>query len=59
MSLYDELNSSILVKPERYDELIRKETVLTAIESIHKRTSGYSFHEVVGFLLKNEVKADE
>ena len=43
---------------ERYDELVRKETVLTAIESIHKRTSGYSFHEVVGFLLKNEVKAD-
>ena len=49
----------VTVDQERYDELVRKETVLTAIESIHKRTSGYSFHEVVGFLLKKEVKTDE
>ena len=48
----------VMVEMDRYDELLRKETVLTAIEGIHKRTSGYSFHEVVGFLLKNEVKAD-
>ena len=50
---------TVEVKQERYDELLRKETVLTAIESIHRRTSGYSFHEVVGFLIKTEVKADE
>ena len=43
----------------RYDELVRKEMLLENIERLHRSTSGYSFHEVVGYLLKTEVKADE
>ena len=46
---------------ERYDELVRKEMLLENIERLRRSTSGYSFHEVVGYLLKTEaeVKVDE
>ena len=59
MSMYDELNCSLMVKQERYDELLHKETILDAIIRLHGKTTGYSFHDVVGYLIKTEVMPDE
>ena len=36
---------------ERYDELLRKEALLEIIEKFHGKTTGYSFHDVIGYLL--------
>lgn len=56
--------NDVIVKQDRYDELIRKEAMLDNIVRLHKKTSGYSFHDVVGYLLdaavrKETVEADE
>lgn len=54
------------VNQARYDELLRKEAMLDNIVRLHSKTTGYSFHEVVGYLFNSEVefhptavKADE
>jgi hypothetical protein len=55
---------TVEVNQTRYDELLHKEAMLDNIERLHKKTSGYSFHDVVGYLLdaavqKETVEADE
>jgi hypothetical protein len=55
----------VVVTQSRYDELLRKEAMFDAIERLHKKTTSYSFHDVVGFLINSDaefqpkVKADE
>ena len=39
------------MRQERYDELLRKEAMLDTIVKLHKKTTGYGFHDVVGYLL--------
>ena len=39
------------ISRERYDELLRNEALLEVIKRCHSKTTGYSFHEVVSFLL--------
>ena len=51
--------TDVIVKQERYDELIRKEALLDTIKKLHGRSSSISFHDVVGHLLKTEGKTDE
>lgn len=58
--------SDVKVNQSRYDELLRKEAMLENIVRLHGKTTGYSFHEVVGYLFNSEVeftpqtvKADE
>ena len=41
----------IEVNQKRYDELLQKEAMLETILKLHKRTTGYSFHDVVGYLI--------
>lgn len=43
--------STVKVSQERYDELMRKEALIEAIKKLHAKTTSYSFHDVVGFLL--------
>ena len=54
---------TIAVDAKRYEELLRKETTLEIVKVFHEKTSGYSFHDVVGHLLKTSaditVSADE
>ena len=51
---------TIPIEHTRYDELLRKEAMLENIVRLHGKTTGYSFHEVVGYLLKaaTEEQAD-
>ena len=51
----------VSVHQDRYDELLRKEAMLDNILRLHKKTTGFSFHDVVGYLIDvvNEVKADD
>lgn len=50
MNIYE--NNVVAVNQSRYDELLRKEAMLENIVRLHGKTTGYSFHEVVGYLLK-------
>lgn len=43
---------TVEVNQTRYDELLHKEALLTAVITLHSKTTSYSFHDVVGFLLK-------
>ena len=59
-------SNDVIVKQTRYDELLREEAMLENIVRLHGKTTGYSFHEVVGYLFNSEVeftpktvKADE
>ena len=47
---------TVEVNQTRYDELVRKEAMLDNIVRLHKKTTGYSFHEVVGYLFNSEVE---
>ena len=52
--------SDVKVNQSRYDELLRKEAMLENIVRLHGKTTGYVFHDVVGYLLNSEtVDADE
>ena len=42
---------TVEVDQDRYDELLHKEAMLDTIAKIHGRTSGFSFHDVVGHLI--------
>ena len=44
------------VSQKRYDELLRKEAMLDNIVRLHSKTTGYSFHEVVGYLFSSDVE---
>lgn len=50
--------TTVEVNQDRYDELLRKEALLEAIIRVHGRTTTYSFHDVVGYLLKDTVNED-
>lgn len=47
---------TVEVNQDRYDELVRKEAMLDNIVRLHGKTTGYSFHEVVGYLFNSEVE---
>jgi hypothetical protein len=50
----------VVVDRERYDELLRKETLLDSIVKLHERMSDYVFRDAVGYLLDHpKVAADE
>ncbi len=46
----------VRVEQERYDELLRKEALLDVVVRIHKQTTGFSFHDVVGHLFREQVR---
>ena len=45
---------TVEVNQSRYDELLHKEAMLDTIVKIHGRTSGFSFHDVVGHLFAEQ-----
>ena len=47
---------TVEVNQERYDELLHKEAILDAVVRIHKQTTGFSFHDVVGHLFREQVR---
>lgn len=42
---------TVEISQERYEELLRAEAFCAVIKKFHARTTGYSFHDVVGFLI--------
>lgn len=51
---------TVEIDQNRYDELLRKEAMLEAVERLYAKTTGYSFHEVVGYLFSEiRVSANE
>lgn len=50
---------TVVVEQDRYDELLHKEATLEAIVKFHERTSGFSFHDVVGYLLQEKPQGCE
>ena len=51
---------TVEVDQQRYEELLHHEAMLEIIKKCHRKTSGYSFHDVVGFLFSElEVKQCE
>ena len=59
MNVFDD--ATVIVKQDRYDELLHKEAMLETIEKLHGRMSDYVFRDAVGYLFKalTEEKADE
>ena len=57
MNVFDDI--AVIVKQDRYDELLHKEATLANIERLYDRMSEYVFRDAVGHLLKTEVKTDE
>lgn len=52
--------NTIEMSQERYEELLRKEAMLGIVEKFHAKSSGYSFHDVVGYLFSElKVSANE
>ena len=58
MKIYDN-ECCVMVNQNRYDELLAKEAMLNNIEKLHKKTTSYSFHDVVGYLLDAGVQQQE
>jgi hypothetical protein len=54
MNLFD--SAVMTVSQTRYDELVRKEAMLDNIKLLHGKTTGYAFHDVVGYLFNSEVE---
>ena len=50
--------TDVIVKQERYDELLHKEALLETIKKICDRMSDYAVRDAIVHLLKTEVKAD-
>ena len=50
---------TVEIRQERYDELLRKEAMMDNIERLHKKTTGYGFHDIVGYLLDAGVQQQE
>ena len=50
--------TDVIVKQDRYDELLHKEALLDSIKKLHDRMSDYTFRDAVGYLLKTEVEAE-
>ena len=46
----------VIVKQERYDELLHKEALLESVKTLHSRMTDYAFRDAVGYLLKSERK---
>lgn len=46
----------VVIEQDRYEELLHKEAMFDAIERLHKKTTSYSFHDVVGYLINSEVE---
>lgn len=64
MNVFDNVGhvSDVVVKQERYDELLHKEALLDAVEKLHFKMSDYAFRDAVGYMLKCaniEKKEDE
>ena len=55
MNIFD---CAVTLSQERYDELLYKEAMLDNIERLHKKTTGYGFHDVVGYLLDAVVQQE-
>ena len=47
---------TVEVTQRRYDELLRKESMLDTIKKLHGKTSDYVFRDVVGFLFSSDVE---
>ena len=46
----------VCVEQDRYDELLHKEAMFDSIARIHKQTTGFSFHDIIGHLLREQVR---
>lgn len=59
MNFYE--SKDVVICINRYDELLHKEEQLNTIKRLYTELSGYSFHDVVGHLFKEDavVEADE
>ena len=47
---------TVEVNQTRCDELVHKEAPFDTIVKIHKQTSGFSFHDIVGHLFREQVR---
>lgn len=59
MSLYEGLNSGVLVEQQRYDELLHKEALLDTIKKLCDKMSDYAVRDAIVHLLKTEGKPRE
>lgn len=52
--------SDVIVKQDRYDELLHKEALLDTIKALHGRMTDYAFRDAVGYMFKTatEEKTD-
>lgn len=50
--------TDVIVKQERYDELLHKEALLETIKKICDRMSDYAVRDAIVHLLKTEGKTD-
>lgn len=46
----------VRVEQERYDELLRKEALFDSVVRIHKQTTSFSFHDIIGHLIREQVR---
>lgn len=57
MSVFD--THDVLVKQDRYDELLRKENLLETIKTLHEKLTDYAFRDAVGHLLKTAISEND
>lgn len=50
---------TVPIKLTRYEDLVRKEALLETIIKAHGMTTGYAFHDVVGYLIKSDKERTE